>query len=48
MVSNCLLGRSDSATERSKWFAEPNNSEALERTLKGIVPKKTQRGSSGL
>ena len=29
--------------ESPKQFAEPNNSEALERTLKGVVPKKMQK-----
>ena len=29
--------------ERPKQFVEPNNSEALERTLKGIIPKHTQK-----
>ena len=29
--------------ERPKQFAESNNSEALERMLKGVLPKKTQK-----
>ena len=29
--------------ERPKQFAESNNSEALERMLKGVLPKKMQK-----